>query len=67
VQDRPTKEIVNQLLDELPDDCTIVDVLSALDWLIAVQRGEADAEEGRLLPREHVMNKLRAKWNRLGA
>jgi predicted transcriptional regulator len=57
-----TKETVRALLDRLPDDCSIDDVLYHLYVLQAVGEGEADADAGRLIPHEEVAADLRRKW-----
>jgi len=57
-----TKRTVRELLDRLPDDCTIDDVLYHLDVLQAVARGRADVEKGRTLSHAEVVEQLRKKW-----
>jgi hypothetical protein len=57
-----TKETVRHLLDRLPDDCTLEDVLYHLYVLQAVDRGLADAEAGRTMPHEQVAEEMRRKW-----
>ena len=61
-----TKETVRALLERLPDDCTIDDVLYHLYVLNAVERGQAEAEHGKTIPHEKVAEELRRKWQ-LGA
>ena len=56
------KETVMQILDRLPDDCSIDDVLYHLYVVHAVKRGEADADAGRTIPHEQVAEELRKKW-----
>jgi predicted transcriptional regulator len=60
------KSTVRDLLDRLPDDCSLDDVLYHLYVVRAVSRGEADVEAGRVTPREAVAEALRRKWQ-LGA
>lgn len=57
-----TKETVRALLDRLPDDCSLEDVLYHLYVVQAVARGEADEEAGRVIPHEQVAAELRRKW-----
>ncbi len=57
-----TKEAVRALLDRLPDDCSMDDVLYHLYVLRAVERGQADVAAGRTLPHEQVEEELRKKW-----
>jgi predicted transcriptional regulator len=54
------------LLDRLPDDCSVDDVLYHLYVVQAVERGAADAQAGRTIPHEQVDAEMRRKW-RLGA
>jgi predicted transcriptional regulator len=56
------KDTVRALLDRLPDDCSIDDVLYHLYVVQAVARGEADARAGRTVPHEQVEAELRRKW-----
>jgi len=55
-----TKETVRAILDRLPDNCSIDDVLSQLYIVQAVARGDADVAAGRTLSHEHVDADLRA-------
>jgi predicted transcriptional regulator len=57
-----TKEAVRAILDRLPDDCSIVDVLYELYVAQAVARGDADVAGGRTVPHEQVDADLRRKW-----
>ena len=56
------KETVRALLDRLPNDCSIDEVLYHLYVLRAVERGQADAAAGRTIPHERVEEELRKKW-----
>lgn len=56
------KEAVRALLDRLPDDCSMDDVLYHLYVLRAVERGQADVAAGRTLPHVQVEEELRKKW-----
>jgi predicted transcriptional regulator len=55
------KETVRALLDRLPDDCTLEDVLYHLYVVQAVDRGLADGESGRVVSQEQVAAELRHK------
>jgi predicted transcriptional regulator len=57
-----TKETVRALLDRLPDDCSVEDVLYHLYVLQAIERGQADVAAGRIIPQEEVDSALRRKW-----
>ena len=56
------KETVRSLLEGLPDDCSLDDVLYHLYVIQMVERGRADAEAGRLIPHEAVAEEMRRKW-----
>ena len=56
------KDAVRALLDRLPDDCTLDDVLYHLYIIQAVEQGLADAAAGRTIPHEQVAAELRRKW-----
>jgi hypothetical protein len=56
------KNTVRALLDRLPDDCTIEDVLYHLYVLQEVEQGRADVTAGRTVPHAEVADALRRKW-----
>ncbi len=56
------KRAVRELLDKLPDDCTLEDVLYHLYVLERVSRGLAEADAGQLIPHSQVEEELRRKW-----
>ena len=57
-----TKDTVRDLLDKLPDDCTLEDVLYHLYVLQTIDRGLADAEAGKTIPHDQVVEEMRRKW-----
>lgn len=57
-----TKERVQELLDRLPDDCSLDDVLYHLYVVQKIERGLADVDAGRTVPHEEVAESLRRKW-----
>ncbi|MDA2926579.1 hypothetical protein MYX78_05000 [Acidobacteria bacterium AH-259-G07] len=57
-----TKETVRALLDRLPDECSLDDVLYHLYVIQAVERGLDDVAEGRLIPHDVIADQLRRKW-----
>ncbi len=57
-----TKDTVRALLDRLPDDCSLDDVLYHLYVVQAVGQGVADSEAGRVIPHDQVAAALRRKW-----
>lgn len=58
------KQAVRALLDRLPDDCSVEDVLYHLYVLQAVERGQAEVAAGRTIPHEEVDQAMRRKWLR---
>jgi predicted transcriptional regulator len=58
------KETVRALLDRLPDDCSLDEVLYHLYVLHEVERGQADADANRTIPHAEVAEQLRRKWRR---
>ena len=57
-----TKERVLRLLEGLPDDCSIEDVLYHLYVIRSIDRGLSDADAGKTIPHEEVAEQLRRKW-----
>ena len=57
-----TKATVRALLERLPDDCTLDDVLYQLYVVQAVERGRADVAAGRTMSHEQEAEALRKKW-----
>ncbi|HXH83281.1 MAG TPA: hypothetical protein VNN07_10165 [Candidatus Tectomicrobia bacterium] len=58
------KKTVRALLDRLPDDCSVEDVLYHLYVLQSIERGQADVAAGRVIPQEEVESAMRRKWLR---
>ena len=56
------KDTVRALLDRLPNDCSLDDVLYHLYVVQAVGRCLVDGEAGRVIPHEQVAADLRRKW-----
>jgi len=59
-----TKQILKQLINELPDDATIADVQYRLYVIDAVSRGRDEIASGTGIPHAQVAAELRAKWGR---
>jgi predicted transcriptional regulator len=57
-----TKQAVRDLLDRLPEDCSLDEVLYHLYVLQAVETGLADADAERVVPHAEVADALRRKW-----
>ncbi len=57
-----TKQAVRELLDKLPDDCTLDDVLYHLYVLQRLSLGRIEAKSEQLIPHEEVERDLRRRW-----
>ena len=57
-----TKETVKALLDRLPDDCSLDDVLYHLYVIQAVESGLEDVAHDRVITHDAVAQELRRKW-----
>jgi len=57
-----TKQQVRAVLDQLPEDCSLDDVLYHLYVIQAIGRGQADVATGRTITHEQVERELREKW-----
>ena len=55
-------ETVRALLDRLPDDCSLDDVLCHLYVNQAVERRQGDAKAGRVIPHDVVVQESRRRW-----
>jgi len=56
------KQTVREVLDRLPDDCSLDEVLYHLYVVQAVRRGKADVDAGRTVSHDDVARELRKKW-----
>ncbi len=56
------KDKVRELLERLPDNCSLEDVQYHLYVMRLVEEGLADADAGRVIPQEQVEEELRRKW-----
>lgn len=56
------KATVLELLDRLPEDCSLEDVIYQLHVVQSVQRGLADVDGGRVVPHAVAMTEIRERW-----
>jgi hypothetical protein len=56
------KQTVRELLDRLPDDCSLDDVLYHLYVVNTVETGRHELAAGQTLPHEEVDRELRRRW-----
>lgn len=59
------KQVVREVLDSLPEDCSIEDVQYQLYVRQRVAEGEQAADQGKLVPHEDVMREAREWLSRL--
>jgi len=59
------KDVVLEVLQALPEDCSLEDVQYALYVRQKIMEGEKAADEGQLVPHEEVMREARAWLRRL--
>lgn len=55
------REQVIQILDALPEDATLDDVMAELFFRMRVEKGLKDLDEGRWITQEEVEKRM-AKW-----
>ena len=58
------KEFVIQILDSLPDDCSVEDIQYELYVRQTIQKGEDAADKGRVVPHEEVMREMAEQLKR---
>lgn len=56
------KAAVRALLERLPSDCTLEDVLYHLYVLNKIEQGLAEADASRTIPHEQVAEEMRRRW-----
>jgi len=57
-----SKDTVRKLLDQLPDDCSLEDVLYHVYALVKIEEGERDASAGRVISHDQLMRELFERW-----
>ncbi|MDM8550509.1 hypothetical protein QUF72_10540 [Desulfobacterales bacterium HSG2] len=57
------KEESIRLIQQLPDESTLTDIIATLYFKQTVERGLEDIEEGRILPHEKVRERM-AQWTK---
>jgi len=55
------KQEVIELINRLPEDCTLEDIQYHLYLMQKIERGQKDFEEGRVYTQEEVEKKM-SKW-----
>ncbi len=60
------KDAVRAMLDRLPEDCSLEQILYHVYVMQCVEEGDRDIREGRVVPHEEVMRKLWERWAEYG-
>lgn len=53
-----TKEIVQDLLQKLPDDVSLHDIAKEIEFVAAIRQGLAELEQGERIPIEDIEREL---------
>ena len=56
------KEKAKTVIDNLPEDSTMDDIMHALYIQAKIEQGERDIEEGKGIPHAEVKERLLNKW-----
>ena len=57
------KEAAKQVIDALPDDATVDDIIHALYIKVKCERGEREIREGKGIPHDQAKQRMQ-KWLR---
>ena len=57
------KEITIETIKKLPDDCSAEDIMYEINFVAQVLEGLKDAEDGRLLTTEELLNRVE-QWGK---
>ncbi|HAS17673.1 MAG TPA: hypothetical protein DCR39_07275 [Nitrospiraceae bacterium] len=57
------KEVTIETIKRLPDDCSVEDIMYEINFVAQVFEGLKDAEEGRLLTTEELLNRVE-QWGK---
>ena len=57
------KHVVRALLDRLPDDCTLDDIVYHLYVVQSVETGRRQIDEGDVTSHDDVAEELRRRWS----
>ena len=59
---KEAKDQVRALLERMPDNCTLDDILYHLYVIQEVEKGRAQARAGNVIPHDEVEKELRRRW-----
>jgi predicted transcriptional regulator len=55
------KEVTIETIRRLPEECSLEDIMYEINFVAQVLEGLKDAEEGRVLSTEELLNRVK-KW-----
>ena len=55
------KQVTIETIKRLPDECSLEDIMYEIDFIAQVLEGLKDAEEGRMLSTEELLNRVK-QW-----
>ena len=55
------KEVTIETIKRLPDECSLEDIMYEINFVAQVLEGLKDAEEGRVLSTEELLNRVK-QW-----
>lgn len=55
------KEVTIETIKRLPDECSLEDIMYEVDFVAQVLEGLKDAEKGRLMTTEELLNRVK-RW-----
>ena len=55
------KEVTMETIKRLPDECSLEDIMYEIDFVAQVLEGLKDAEEGKVLSTEELLNRVK-QW-----
>ena len=58
---KTAQEVVRMLLDSLPDDVSMDEILQRIAVLQSIEHGLSDAQSGRVIPHAAVLERL-SRW-----
>ncbi|MDT8317877.1 MAG: hypothetical protein RQ824_07810 [bacterium] len=59
----PLKDAAIETIKRLPDGCALEDIMYEIDFVAQVLEGLKDAEEGRILTTEELLDRVE-KWGK---
>jgi len=58
-----SKQIVRELLDKLPEEASLTDIVEEIEFVAGIREGAAELDRGQSLTAEQLRERLRS-WTR---